>query len=280
MRSPGSGGSPTTRERADKRQKKQKKKEPRPIMKIIPAIDLRGGKCVRLFQGDYNRETVYGEDPARQARIWEESGAELLHLVDLDGAKAGEPVNLKAVETICKAVKIPCELGGGIRSEKDAGKLFSLGVSRVILGTAACENPALAKSLLASFGRERIVAGIDARNGRAALRGWLETSGVDAFDLARKLHRLGISRIIFTDIATDGAMCGPDLESIRRLCDMLPECRIIASGGVSCKEDVSALVALRKDNLEGVISGKALYDGRVTFSALAAAAAAGPGKNA
>lgn len=240
-------------------------------MKIIPAIDIRGGKCVRLVQGDYNRETVYGEDPAQQARIWEQAGAEILHLVDLDGAKAGGPVNLNAVKAICKAVKIPCELGGGIRTEKDAAQMFSIGVSRVILGTAVCEDPELAGSFIARFGRGRIVAGIDARDGRAATRGWLQTSAVDAFELAKNLFRLGVSRIIFTDIATDGSLHGPNLGSIQTLCDLLPDCKIIASGGVSSIQDATALSALNRKNLEGVIVGKALYDGRVSFAGLAGA---------
>lgn len=242
-------------------------------MKIIPAIDIRGGNCVRLFQGDYAQETIYGTDPAAQAEIWQKSGAEIIHLVDLDGAKAGHPVNLDALSAICKRVSIPCELGGGIRTEDDARKVFDLGISRVILGTAACENPALAESLINQFGRDRVVVGIDAKNGMVALRGWVETSSVDAFDLAADFCKRGVARIIFTDIATDGALCGPNLNSVLRLCSTLPDCGIIASGGVSSATDVAALASLNMPNLEGVIVGKALYDGHVTFDELAKACA-------
>lgn len=239
-------------------------------MKIIPAIDMRGGQCVRLFQGDYAQETVYGNDPAAQAKSWEDAGAEIIHLVDLDGAKAGSPVNLDAIEKICRTVKIPCELGGGIRTEDDARKVFDLGISRVILGTAACEKPALAEAFIRRFGREKVVVGIDAKNGQVAVRGWTQTSSIDAFELAKELCLLGVGRVIFTDIATDGALSGPNLDSVRTLCGLIPDCSVIASGGVSRPADIAALAALGKTNLEGAIVGKALYDGRVTFAELAA----------
>ena len=145
-------------------------------MLIFPAIDMRNGHCVRLFRGDYNQETVYGDSPADQAAVWEKEGAPLIHLVDLDGAKAGAPVNVESIRKICETVSIPCELGGGIRSEKDAETVFALGISRVILGTAACENMDLVRSFLRNFGPEKVVVGIDARDGLVALRGWLETS--------------------------------------------------------------------------------------------------------
>ncbi|MBP5183167.1 MAG: 1-(5-phosphoribosyl)-5-[(5-phosphoribosylamino)methylideneamino]imidazole-4-carboxamide isomerase [Lentisphaeria bacterium] len=237
-------------------------------MQIFPAIDMRAGRCVRLFQGDYSKETVYNADPASQALAWEKAGAPLIHLVDLDGAKAGHPVNVSGIEKICHAVKIPCEIGGGIRTLEDAEKLFSLGVSRVILGTAVCENPELAKAFLAKFGAEKVVAGIDARDGFVAVRGWLETSKVSALVLAEKLVSLGIRRIIFTDISTDGAFTGPSIGPTSELCRKVPSCRIIASGGVSCAEDAGRLAALALPNLEGVIVGKALYDGRTTYPAL------------
>lgn len=240
-------------------------------MKIIPAIDIRGGNCVRLFQGDYAKETVYGSDPAAQAKAWEDAGAEIIHLVDLDGAKAGHPVNLDALKAICSAVKIPCELGGGIRTIEDAEKVFDLGISRVILGTAACENPALAESFISAFGADRVVVGIDAKNGQVALRGWIETSSVDAFTLAKKLYLFSVCRIIFTDIATDGALCGPNLASVKNLCQLVPDCSIIASGGISSAADIANLAALGMPNLEGAIVGKALYDGKVTLRELAAA---------
>ena len=237
-------------------------------MKIIPAIDIRGGNCVRLFQGDYAKETVYGTDPAAQAKAWQDAGAEIIHLVDLDGAKAGHPVNLEAIEAICKAVTIPCELGGGIRTVEDAKQVLDLGISRVILGTVACDNPKLAETFISQFGTEKIVVGIDAKDGKVATRGWIETSSTDAFALARKLYLFGVSRIIYTDIATDGALCGPNLKSVANLCDLIPECNVIASGGVSSAKDIADLNALGKVNLEGAIVGKALYDGRVTFADL------------
>ncbi|MBQ6598242.1 MAG: 1-(5-phosphoribosyl)-5-[Lentisphaeria bacterium] len=241
-------------------------------MLIFPAIDMRNGHCVRLFRGDYNQETVYGDSPADQAAVWEKEGAPLIHLVDLDGAKAGAPVNVESIRKICETVSIPCELGGGIRSEKDAETVFALGISRVILGTAACENMDLVRSFLRNFGPEKVVVGIDARDGLVALRGWLETSAVKALDLAARMVDLGVRRIIFTDIATDGAFTGPSIGPTLKLCQTVPQCRIIASGGVSSDADAGKLAALQQDNLEGVIVGKALYDGRVTYQALAAAA--------
>lgn len=241
-------------------------------MLIFPAIDMRNGHCVRLFRGDYNQETVYGDSPAAQAAVWEKEGAPLIHLVDLDGAKAGAPVNLESIRKICETVSIPCELGGGIRSEKDAETVFALGISRVILGTAACENMDLVRSFLRNFGPEKVVVGIDARDGLVALRGWLETSAVKALDLAARMVDLGVRRIIFTDIATDGAFTGPSIGPTLKLCQTVPQCRIIASGGVSSDADAGKLAALQQDNLEGVIVGKALYDGRVTYQALTAAA--------
>ena len=241
-------------------------------MLIFPAIDMRNGHCVRLFRGDYNQETVYGDSPADQAAVWEKEGAPLIHLVDLDGAKAGAPVNVESIRKICETVSIPCELGGGIRSEKDAETVFALGISRVILGTAACENMDLVRSFLRNFGSEKVVVGIDARDGLVALRGWLETSAVKALDLAARMVDLGVRRIIFTDIATDGAFTGPSIGPTLKLCQAVPQCRIIASGGVSSDADAGKLAALKQDNLEGVIVGKALYDGRVTYQALVAAA--------
>ena len=248
-------------------------------MIIFPAIDLRGGRCVRLFQGDYAQETVYGDNPAGQARKWVESGAEFLHLVDLDGAKKGSLVNSEAVRSICEAVKIPCELGGGIRTVEEAEKAFDLGVSRVILGTAACENPRITEAFTNRFGSDRIVVGIDARDGKVALRGWVETSEIPAFSLAKSLYLLGVSRIIFTDISTDGALKGPNFESIRTLCSLVPECSIVASGGVSSAEDVRTFASFQLPNLEGVIVGKALFDGRVTVEELKKAAAEAAGED-
>ena len=236
-------------------------------MLIIPAIDMRGGRCVRLFQGDYARETVYGDNPAEQAVKWMNDGAEIIHLVDLDGAKAGHPVNVEPIRRICESVNIPCEIGGGIRTEQDAELLFNAGVSRVILE--------IAKRFIEKFGPEKVVVGIDAKDGKVAVRGWIETSKVDALELAVKMTELGVKRIIFTDIATDGAFTGPSLKPTAALCRLVPDCKIIASGGVSAAEDAAKLSALKLPNLEGVIVGKALYDGRTTYRELVEAAARG-----
>lgn len=241
-------------------------------MLIIPAIDIRGGKCVRLFQGDYNRETVYGDSPAEQAVRWEKEGAHIIHLVDLDGAKAKRPVNLDAVREICSAVHIPCELGGGIRTLEDARKAFDAGVYRIILGTVACENPKLAKEFVSEFTAERVVVGIDARGGCVAVNGWLENSGVDAYELVLTLQEMGVTRFIYTDIATDGALSGPNCDAIAALCSRVPRCGVISSGGISSARDITALRELRKDNLEGAIVGKALYDGKTTYKELEGAA--------
>ena len=241
-------------------------------MLIIPAIDIRGGKCVRLFQGDYNRETVYGDSPAEQAVRWEKEGAHIIHLVDLDGAKAKQPVNLDAVREICSAVHIPCELGGGIRTLEDARKAFDAGVYRIILGTVACENPKLAKEFVSEFTAERVVVGIDARGGCVAVNGWLENSGVDAYELVLTLQEMGVTRFIYTDIATDGALSGPNCYAIAALCSRDPRCGVISSGGFSSARDITALRELRKDNLEGAIVGKALYDGKTTYRELEGAA--------
>ena len=241
-------------------------------MLIIPAIDIRGGKCVRLFQGDYNRETVYGDSPAEQAVRWEKEGAHIIHLVDLDGAKAKQPVNLDAVREICSAVHIPCELGGGIRTLEDARKAFDAGVYRIILGTVACENLKLAKEFVSEFTAERVVVGIDARGGCVAVNGWLENSGVDAYELVLTLQEMGVTRFIYTDIATDGALSGPNCDAIAALCSRVPRCGVISSGGISSARDITALRELRKDNLEGAIVGKALYDGKTTYRELEGAA--------
>lgn len=244
-----------------------------PKLVILPAIDLRDGKCVRLTKGDYDRETVYSDAPAVQAGIWERDGAEIIHVVDLDGAKDGAPANLAAVKAITEAVSIPCELGGGIRTLKDASNAFDAGVSRIILGTIACREPELVKIMLDKFGPQKIVIGIDAKNGKAAVAGWLETTGHDALELAANFAEMGVERFIYTDIDTDGAFTGPNLKAQAELCERVPGCSVIASGGVASPNDVANLADLNKANLEGVIVGKALYDGKTTLPELIAAAA-------
>ena len=239
-----------------------------PKLTILPAIDIIDGKCVRLTQGDYNRETVYSDSPAEQAAQWERDGAEYIHLVDLDGAKLGKPANLAAVKAITENVSVPCELGGGIRTLDDARAVFDAGVARIILGTIAIRQPELVDQMLAEFGAEKIVVGIDAKDGKAAVSGWLEDTGTDAMKLAADFAKKGVKRFIYTDISTDGMLSGPNLEAQAELCDTVPGCAVIASGGVACADDIAELAALNRPNLEGVIVGKALYDGKTTLPEL------------
>ncbi len=236
-------------------------------MLILPAIDILSGNCVRLFQGDYNKETVYSDTPEKMGRQWENAGAKYIHLVDLDGAKQGKPVNVSAIEKICSTLSIPCELGGGIRTIEDAKIVFEAGVSRIILGTAACDNDSLVAELIQKYDAEKIVIGIDAKDGIVAVKGWLEDSGIDALDLACTLAGQGVKRFIYTDIARDGALIGPNFKAITEFCDSVPQCKVIASGGVGCAEHVKTLEVMssHKTNLEGVIIGKALYDGKIVL---------------
>lgn len=233
---------------------------------ILPAIDLRGGKCVRLLKGDYQQETIYSDSPADQAQKWQDGGAEIIHLVDLDGAKGGSPENLEAIKAITSRVTIPCELGGGIRTIETARQVLNAGVARIILGTVACKQPELVAEMLAEFGPEKIVIGIDAKNGKASVAGWLDDTGIDALELAANYADKGVIRFIYTDIATDGMLSGPNLQAQAELCDKIPACKVIASGGVACPQDVANLANLGKTNLEGVIIGKALYDKKATLA--------------
>ena len=232
---------------------------------ILPAIDLRGGKCVRLIKGDYKREIIYSDNPVEQALEWQNSGAEYIHIVDLDGAKGGSVENLRAIEDITGSVSVPCELGGGIRTMETAEKILDAGISRVILGTAACKNRDLVVDMIEHFGAGKIVVGIDAKDGKAAIDGWLEDSGIDALELAEYFAEKGVERFIYTDISTDGMLTGPNLQAQKSLCDRVPSAKIIASGGIAKPEDVRDLMRLDKDNLEGVIIGKALYDKKATL---------------
>jgi len=227
-------------------------------MIIFPAIDLKDGKCVRLLQGKAEQVTVYSEDPPAMARQWNEQGAEFLHVVDLDGAFTGEPRNLEWVGKIVKAVPIPVQLGGGLRTLEQIRKALDLGVRRVVLGTKAISEDFL-QVAIGQFGAEKLVVGMDARGGRLAVSGWTRQTGVSAIELAEKVSGFGAVRIVFTDISTDGMLVGPPLSSIRQLCESVA-CKVIASGGVSSLEDIQALRALKLKNLEGVIVGKALYE--------------------
>ena len=191
-------------------------------MLILPAIDILSRRCVRLFQGDYDKQTVYSDSPEIMAKRWEEAGGKYIHLVDWDGAKEGKIVNIEPIKAICKALSVPCELGGGIRTIRDVEIAFNAGVSRIILGTVACKNKDLVKELLQAYSVEKIVIGIDAKNGKVAIKGWLEDSGIDALRLASDFAELGIKRFIYTDISRDGALIGPNFKAITEFCDTVP----------------------------------------------------------
>ena len=242
-------------------------------MEIIPAIDLLQGSCVRLHQGDYDQVTRFSDDPLAQAHLWVEQGATRLHLVDLDGARSGEPVNDAVVRLIANELSIPVQLGGGVRSLERAEALLNCGLDRVILGTAALENPSLVMDL-ATRHPQNVVVGIDARNGLVATRGWIEESNVEATALAQQFSEAGIAAIISTDIATDGTLAGPNLGALRSMAQA-SSVPVIASGGVGCMADLLSLLTLEPLGVEGVIVGRALYDGRVDLSEAISALASG-----
>jgi phosphoribosylformimino-5-aminoimidazole carboxamide ribotide isomerase len=227
-------------------------------MLVIPAIDLRGGRCVRLYQGDYDRETVVGDDPVAMARHWQAAGARLLHVVDLDGARAGAPAQLALVRAICAALTIPVQVGGGLRTAADVAATLAAGAARVIIGTAALDDPALVDGLLARHGPERIVLGLDARDGRVASRGWLATSEVDASTLAAAMAARGILTAVYTDIGRDGTLTGPNVAATAALA-RASGLAVIASGGVTRRTDLAALAAT--PGIAGAIVGRALYTG-------------------
>lgn len=232
-------------------------------MEVIPAIDVLEGRCVRLYQGDYGQAQTFDENPVSVARQWAAEGASRIHVVDLDGAKAGHPVNLAAIEAIVRSVDVPVQVGGGLRDRTSAANLLKLGVQRVILGTVAVEQPDLVVQLCEEF-PEQIVVGIDARNGKVATRGWLETSEVLATDLAQQMAAKGVAAIIYTDIHRDGTLQGPNLEALRELATSV-EVPIIASGGVSSVTDLLSLLALEPTGVTGAIVGRALYTGDIVL---------------
>jgi phosphoribosylformimino-5-aminoimidazole carboxamide ribotide isomerase len=233
-------------------------------MQVIPAIDLLDGQCVRLHQGDYAQVTHFSADPVAQALSWQQQGAERLHLVDLDGARTGEPVNDAVIRAITAALAIPVQLGGGVRTEQRAEELLACGLDRVILGTVALEQPELVDRLAARH-PQRIVVGIDARDGKVATRGWIEASGTEATDLAKRFSRSPLAALICTDIATDGTLAGPNLAFLRGMAEAsgVP---VIASGGIGNLEHLLSLLSLANQGVEGVIVGRALYDGRVDLN--------------
>ena len=240
-------------------------------MVILPAIDLQGGRCVRLRQGRAAESTVYSDDPVAMARQWRAQGAEQLHVVDLDGAFAGRPAHAGVIGEIVRGAGMAVEVGGGLRDDAAVEALIDAGAARAILGTRAWSEPEAMARLTARFG-DRIAVGIDARGGFVQVKGWVETTGVRATDLARRAEAAGVATLIYTDTATDGMLGGPNLKQIDQICATVPRCRIIASGGVSAPEHVAALRALGHSNLYGAIVGKALYDGKTTLAAMLAAA--------
>ncbi|QCK85320.1 1-(5-phosphoribosyl)-5-[(5-phosphoribosylamino)methylideneamino]imidazole-4-carboxamide isomerase [Phreatobacter aquaticus] len=230
-------------------------------MRLFPAIDLKDGRCVRLKQGDMAQATVYSDDPAAQARSFETQGFDYLHVVDLDGAFAGKPVNAQAVEAIRKATAFPVQLGGGIRNLATVEGWLSKGVTRVIIGTAAVRDPDLVKTAAKAFPGQ-VAVGIDARDGWVAVEGWAETSTLHAADLARRFEDAGVAAIVYTNIARDGMLMGVDWDGTIALADAV-SIPVIASGGLASLDDVRELVSPRAAKLEGAITGKALYDGRL-----------------
>ena len=232
-------------------------------MEVIPAIDLLDGKCVRLYQGDYNQASIFNDNPVEVALQWASEGATRLHVVDLDGAKEGKSVNLSVIKAIAEAIDIPVQVGGGLRDRAGVSRLLDTGVQRAILGTVAVEKPELVTELCQEF-RDRIVVGIDARNGKVATRGWLETSEVEATILATQMATAGAAAIIYTDIHRDGTLSGPNMDALRELAESI-EIPVIASGGVSCLTDLLSLLSLESTGVTGVIVGRAIYTGDVSL---------------
>ncbi len=232
-------------------------------MLIIPAIDLKEGKCVRLEQGLMDKATVYSDDPATTAKHWEAQGAELLHVVDLNGAFAGAPKNLDAIKAIRTAVRMPIEVGGGIRDIATIQSLVSTGIDRIILGTAAIENPSFVREACGEFSG-KIIVGIDAKDGLVAIKGWAEVTKVKAIDLAKQMQDYGVIAIIYTDIKRDGMLSGPNIEATKALAEAL-HIPVIASGGVHTLKDIENLMAARYSGVSGVITGKAIYSGSLNL---------------
>ena len=235
-------------------------------MIIYPAIDLKDGKCVRLYKGDMNQATIFNDSPANQAKSFEDQGFKFIHVVDLDGAIAGSSANEKSVKSILKTVNIPVQLGGGIRNIDTIEKWLDLGINRVIIGTAALKNPELVKSAAKKF-PGKIIVGIDAKNGAVAVEGWVSESDITVIDLAKKFEDAGVTAIIYTDINRDGTLTGIDLEGTKKLAESI-NIPVIASGGVASIEDIIRLKTIEKYGVEGVIIGKALYEKKISISEL------------
>ena len=236
-------------------------------MEIIPAIDLRGGNCVRLYQGDYEQETIFSDDPLAVAERWQSEGGRRLHIVDLDGAHSGNPANLAAITAITRTLDIPVQVGGGIRSVDTAGNLFDAGAARVVVGTAAVSNPDLVEELCRRFGSERVVVALDARDGLVAIRGWTEMSEVSATDLALRMADLGVVRLLYTDISRDGTLEEPNYEATASLVRD-SGLRVLSAGGVGAAGHVTRLL---DTGAEAAIIGRALYTGDLTVAEALAA---------
>ncbi|OIU69586.1 1-(5-phosphoribosyl)-5-[(5-phosphoribosylamino)methylideneamino]imidazole-4-carboxamide isomerase [Rossellomorea aquimaris] len=232
---------------------------------IYPAIDMRGGKCVRLIQGDYNQETVYGDSPFDMAKKFADEGAEWIHMVDLDGAKEGSRINDEFVLAVAEKLDAKVQIGGGIRSAEDIEHYLNRGVDRVIIGSIAVSNTELVKEWLAKYGGEKIAIGLDAKDGYVATHGWVETSSLKAVDLGKELAEAGAETFIFTDIATDGMLSGPNIEAVAELARETGK-SVIASGGVSSLEDLAALKKYCDQGVSGAICGKSLYTGKFTVT--------------
>lgn len=234
-------------------------------MMIFPAIDIRGGKCVRLFKGDFSQETVFSDHPSVMARKWQSQGAQFLHLVDLDGALTGKSQNLAAVKEILEAIQIPAELGGGIRTMENIEEVLSLGIHRVILGSIAVRNPELVKEACKAYGGGRVVVGIDAKDGIVAVDGWGVSGDIKVEELAKQMAEVGVTTIIYTDISRDGTLSGVNVEATAALAKA-SGLSIIASGGVKSLEDIRQLKLHEKDGIDGVIVGKSIYTGSLDLA--------------
>ena len=231
-------------------------------MLLIPAIDLKNGRCVRLLQGELDSETVYSDDPAAMACSFEDAGAKRLHLVDLDGAFRGKGKNLDSIHSILKSISIPVQLGGGLRTADDVERMLKLGVSSVIIGTMAVKNPDIFEDIIKRYSSEQIILGIDARNRKVAIEGWQEGTEIYDVDFALHWKKVGIQRVVFTDIARDGMLSGPNMEALRNFARGTG-LKIVASGGISSMEDLEQLKTLEEDGVDQVISGKAIYEGKL-----------------
>ena len=231
-------------------------------MLLIPAIDLRNGFCVRLLQGESDKETVYSNDPAAMAVTFEEAGAKRLHLVDLDGAFQGEGANISSIRSILKNVSIPVQIGGGLRTEEDVDRMLALGVSTVIVGTMAVKHPNVLEKLLKKYTDEQIILGIDARNRKVSIEGWKESTEIQDVKFALRWKNSGIKRVVFTDISRDGMLSGPNLAALREMAEHTG-LKIVASGGISSMDDLEQLKTLEPNGVDQAISGKAIYEGKI-----------------